>query len=112
MAVTTTSTLPSPSKSAKAAPRKCAVCRNDAPACSQVAKILEEDPLGAKGAPFFQANLNKTIPEPLAGLVHFKTLQKDQPVSGSYELTTRDGKKKFKGSFQAAWGNKPLRVIR
>jgi hypothetical protein len=76
----------------------------------------KEDPGGgpAKGSgrASFQAILNKSWPEKLAGSVSFKTLQKDRPVSGTYELATLDGKKRFKGNFQAAWGNKPLPVIR
>jgi len=69
-------------------------------------------PARGSGRASFQAVLNKSWPENLAGSVSFKTLQKDQPVSGTYELATLDGKKTFKGSFQAAWGNKPMRVIR
>jgi hypothetical protein len=64
------------------------------------------------GRALFQANLNKSMPESLVGSVSFKTLQSDSPVSGSYEFATLDGKRKFKGSFQAAWGNKPAKVIR
>jgi hypothetical protein len=76
----------------------------------------KEDPGGgpAKGSgrASFQAILNKSWPEKLAGSVSFKSLQKDHPVSGTYELATLDGKTKFMGNFQAAWGNKPLPVIR
>ena len=76
----------------------------------------KEDPGGgpAKGSgrASYQAVLNKSWPENLAGSVTFKTLQNDHPVSGSYELATLDGKKKFTGNFKAAWGNKPSRVIR
>jgi hypothetical protein len=76
----------------------------------------KEDPGGGSsrgnGRAFFQAILNKSLPENLAGSVSFKALQKDHPVSGIYELATLDGKKKFKGNFQAAWGNKPLQIIR
>ena len=64
------------------------------------------------GRASYQAILNKSWPENLAGSITFKTLLKDQPVLATYELATLDGKKKFKGSFQAAWGNKPPRVIR
>jgi len=64
------------------------------------------------GRAIFQANLNKTMPLRLVGWVSFRALQNDQPVSGSYEFATLDGKRKFKGSFQAAWGNKPAKVIR
>ncbi len=64
------------------------------------------------GRASFQAVLNKSWPEKLTGSVSFKTLRKDHPVSGIYELATLDGKKKFKGNFQAVWGNKPLQVIR
>jgi hypothetical protein len=75
-----------------------------------------EDPGGGAGKGVgrasYQGVLNKSWPENLAGSITFKTLQKDQPVSATYELATLDGKKKFKGNFQAAWGNKPLRVIR
>jgi hypothetical protein len=52
------------------------------------------------------------MPESLAGTVSFKTLKKDSPVLGGYELATMDGKKVFRGSFQALWGNKPPKVIR
>jgi len=69
-------------------------------------------PARGNGRASFQAILNKSWPENLAGSVSFRSLQKDQPVSGTYELATLDGKKKFKGNFQAAWGNKPMRVIR
>jgi len=69
-------------------------------------------PLRGDGRALFQADLNKSIPEGLAGSVSFKTLKKDSSVSGSYDLATLDGKRKFKGSFQAVWGNKPTRVIR
>jgi hypothetical protein len=76
----------------------------------------KEDPGGGpargSGRASFQAILNKSWPEKLAGSVYFNTLQKDRPVSGTYELATLDGKRKFKGNFQAAWGNKPLPVIR
>jgi hypothetical protein len=69
-------------------------------------------PSRGDGRALFQANLNKSMPECLVGSLSFKTLQNDQPVSGSYEFATLDGKRKFKGSFQAAWGNKPAKVIR
>ena len=76
----------------------------------------KEDPGGGPsrgdGRAFFQPNLNKSMPENLMGSVSFKTLQSGHPVSGIYEFATLDGKRKFKGSFQAAWGNSPLRVIR
>ncbi len=76
----------------------------------------KEDPGGGpfrgSGRASFQTILNKSWPENLAGSVSFKALQRDYPVSGVYELATLDGKKKFKGNFQAAWGNKPLQVIR
>jgi hypothetical protein len=48
----------------------------------------------------------------LAGSISFKNLQNDKPVSGDYELATLDGKMKLKGSFQAAWGNTPPKIIR
>jgi len=69
-------------------------------------------PLKGDGRALFQVDLNKTFPERLAGSVSFKALKDDSPVSGSYELATLDGKRKFKGTFQAVWGNKPARVIR
>jgi hypothetical protein len=76
----------------------------------------KEDPGGGpsrgSGRASFQAILNKSWPEPLAGSVSFQTLRKDHPVPGTYELATLDGKRKFKGNFQAAWGNKPAPVIR
>lgn len=76
----------------------------------------KEDPGGGpsrgSGRASFQTILNKSWPENLVGSVSFNALQKDHPVSGIYELATLDGKKKFKGSFQAAWGNKPLQIIR
>ena len=76
----------------------------------------EEDagggPSRGDGRALFQANLNKSMPERLVGSVSFKILQKDRPVSGSYEFATLDGKRRFKGSFQAAWGNKSAKVIR
>jgi len=64
------------------------------------------------GLALFQANLNKSMPERLVGSVSFKTLRNDHPVSGTYVFSTLDGKRGFKGSFQAAWGNKPAKVIR
>src|SRR5580700_9012676 len=69
-------------------------------------------PSKGDGRALFQANLNKTMPERLVGSVSFKTLLNDQPVSGDYEFATLDGKRRFKGRFQAAWGNKPTKVIR
>lgn len=69
-------------------------------------------PSKGDGRALFQANLNKSMPERLEGSVSFKTLRGDHPVSGTYEFATLDGKRKFKGSFQATWGNKPARVIR
>ena len=60
----------------------------------------------------YQAILNKSFPQRLAGWVAFQVLRKDQAVSGSYELKTLDGTRRFKGEFQAAWGNKPAKVIR
>jgi hypothetical protein len=69
-------------------------------------------PLRGDGRALFQADLNKSMPERLEGSVSFKTLQNGHPVSGSYEFATLDGKRKFKGCFQAAWGNKPPKVIR
>jgi hypothetical protein len=69
-------------------------------------------PLRGDGRALFQAVLNKSIPERLVGSVSFKALKNDSPVSGNYELATLDGKRKFKGSFRAVWGNKPPKVIR
>lgn len=69
-------------------------------------------PLKGDGSARFQANLNKSWPEKLVGSVSFLTLLYDHPVQGSYDLATLDGKRKFKGSFQAQWGNKPAKVIR
>jgi hypothetical protein len=76
----------------------------------------KEDPGGGPsrgdGRALFQARLNKSMPERLAGSVSFKTLTNDSLVSGSYEFATLDGQRTFKGRFQAAWGNKPEKVIR
>ena len=69
-------------------------------------------PSRGDGLALFQANLNQSMPERLAGSISFMSLKNGVPVSGSYELATLDGKRKFKGSFQAAWGNKPGMVIR
>ena len=69
-------------------------------------------PSKGEGRALFQSILDKSMPESLAGTVTFKTLKKDSPVSGSYELATLDGKRVFRGSFQAAWGNRPPKVIR
>jgi hypothetical protein len=69
-------------------------------------------PSKGDGRALFQANLNKTTPERLVGSVSFKTLLNDHPVSGTYEFSSLDGKRKFKGSFQAAWGNSPSKIIR
>ena len=65
-----------------------------------------------EGRASFQAVLNKSLPQNLAGAISFKALRKDAPVAGSYEFATLDGKRKFSGSFEAAWGNQPQRVIR
>jgi hypothetical protein len=76
----------------------------------------EEDPGGGPskgdGRALFQANLNKSMPERLEGSISFNALQYGHPVLGTYEFATLDGKRKFKGSFQANWGNKPTKVIR
>ena len=64
-------------------------------------------PLRGDGRALFQADLNKSMPDTLAGNVSFRALLHDRPVSGSYDLATLDGKRRFKGDFQAAWGNKP-----
>jgi hypothetical protein len=76
----------------------------------------EEDPDGGPskgdGRALFQANLNKSMPERLKGSISFSVLQNGHPVLGIYEFTTLDGKWKFKGSFQAKWGNEPAKVIR
>jgi hypothetical protein len=69
-------------------------------------------PAKGDGRALFQANLNNSMPERLAGSVSFEILVDDRPVSGSYELATLDGKRRFKGSFRAAWGNKPAKAIR
>jgi len=69
-------------------------------------------PLRGDGRALFQADLNKSMPERLVGEVSFKSLRNDSPVSGTYEFATLDGKRKFKGSFLAAWGNKPAKAIR
>jgi len=69
-------------------------------------------PSRGDGRALFQANLNKTTPEPLIGSVSLRNLKNDRPVSGRYEFSTLDGKRKFKGSFQAAWGNSSAKVIR
>ena len=60
----------------------------------------------------YQAVLDKSWPQPLAGTLTFDVLQKDKPVRGSYDLATLDGKRSFKGSFSATWGNAPMRMIR
>jgi hypothetical protein len=66
-----------------------------------------EDPGGGlsrgSGRAAFQAIPNKSWPEKLTGSISFATLQKGHPVSGSYDLATLDGKKKFNGHFQALW---------
>lgn len=60
----------------------------------------------------YQAVLDKSLPQPLAGTLTFDVLQKDKPVRGTYDLATLDGKRTFKGSFTATWGNTPPRMIR
>jgi hypothetical protein len=76
----------------------------------------KEDPGGGPskgyGRAMFQADLNKSMPENLMGSISFQTLQNGHPVSGIYEFTTLDGKRKFKGSFRAEWGNNPPKLIR
>jgi hypothetical protein len=69
-------------------------------------------PQRGAGCAVFQAILNKSTPQRLVGWVSFNTLKNDSPVSGSFEFATLDGKKRFKGSFKAAWGNRPAKVIR
>lgn len=69
-------------------------------------------PLRGDGRAIFQAEIDKSTPERLEGSVSFTSLQNDLPVSGSYEFATLDGKRKFKGRFQAVWGNRPPKVIR
>ena len=69
-------------------------------------------PKKGDGVAHFQSNLNKSMPERLAGTVCFHNLKNDSPVSGSYEFATLDGRRTFKGRFQAAWGNQPPKVIR
>ncbi len=69
-------------------------------------------PARGDGIAYFQAILNKSMPMRLAGSISFKSLKYDTPVSGTYDLATVDGKRTFKGSFVAAWGNKPGGMIR
>lgn len=69
-------------------------------------------PLRGDGRALFQEDFNKSAPERLVGSVSFRILQNDHPVSGSYEFSTLDGRRRFKGRFQAAWGNKPAKAIR
>lgn len=75
----------------------------------------KEDPGGGPGKgpgrASYQAILNKSWPENLAGTIVFKALKAGQPVSASYDFTTAKGKK-LKGRFKATWGNEPPRVIR
>jgi len=75
-----------------------------------------EDPGGGPqkgdGRALFQATLNKTMPERLVGSISFNALKNDSPVSGSFEFASLDGGRKFKGNFQAVWGNKPAKFIR
>jgi hypothetical protein len=74
-----------------------------------------EDPGGGAdkgvGRASFQAALNKSWPEKLAGTIVVNDLRPGHPVSGTYALETLSGKK-FKGSFKAGWGNEAPRVIR
>lgn len=69
-------------------------------------------PSRGDGIAQFQAIQNKSMPQRMEGTLSFDNLLHDRPVTGTYEFSTLDGKRKFKGSFQAAWGNKPARVIR
>ena len=75
----------------------------------------KEDPGGGSskgsGRASFQSILNKSWPENLAGTILFETLQPGHPVSATYDLATSNGKR-FRGSFEATWGNQPIRVIR
>ncbi|MGA7952401.1 MAG: hypothetical protein WCA07_02665 [Gloeobacterales cyanobacterium] len=63
------------------------------------------------GHAIFQPILNDSLPEILTGTVYFATLKQGVPVSGTFNLSTSDGKT-FKGQFQAAWGNKKPPYIR
>src|SRR5436305_1654400 len=56
------------------------------------------------GRASYQGVLNKSLPENMAGTITFTSLQKDRPVSATYELATLDGKKKYSGKFDAVWG--------
>ena len=58
------------------------------------------------GRAMFQSVLGKSWPENLSGSISFKKLRHDQTVVATYELTTAKGRK-FKGSIEAKWGNKP-----
>lgn len=61
------------------------------------------------GRAAWQARLNKTFPVDLSGTVTFRSLRKDQPVAGSYDLRAADGRT-FKGTFEATWSNKPFPI--
>jgi hypothetical protein len=64
-----------------------------------------------KGSASFQPVLNGSRSEILVGTVTFKSLQKDHPVSATFDLLSSSGRV-FKGQFQATWGNKPIPYIR
>ena len=81
---------------------------------SEVFRFSGKDSSGdskESGRAAFQSVLNKSWPETLAGTVSFKTLEKGQPVFGTFDFVTADGRT-FRGMFQAIWGNKPLSSIR
>jgi hypothetical protein len=63
------------------------------------------------GRAIFQPILNDSLPEILTGSVYFATLKQGVPVSGTFNLSTSDGKI-FKGQFQATWGNEKPPYIR
>jgi len=63
------------------------------------------------GGASFQPVLNQSLPVQLTGTVSFKALKKGQPVFGSFDFVSSDGRT-FNGSFRADWGNKPLPYIR
>jgi hypothetical protein len=59
------------------------------------------------GRASFQTVLDHSWPEEMKGSISFRSLKRDRPVAATYELTTLKKGRKFKGSFRAAWGNKP-----
>ena len=57
-----------------------------------------------RGRAIYQPVLNESLPEVLTGTVYLESLKQGLPVSGTFNLSSSDGRT-FVGRFQARWGN-------